>query len=161
KVNDALDSLRSEFGPDRYNVLSNNCNSFADAFLRELTGRPAPAWVNRLAWLGSWFSCCLPPEMLGEAPVQANSFSAFGGSGATLGGSGGGGSGSGLAGTVGISAGRGGSAVVMDTAAGGDGTSSSVGGSGAGGADTLTDRRNKVREARLAALARAEAAEKH
>lgn len=28
---DAIDSLREEFGPDRYNVLTRNCNTFSSA----------------------------------------------------------------------------------------------------------------------------------
>lgn len=50
----ALDALRDEFGPDRYNVLTRNCNSFSSALCEELLGRPIPGYVNRLAWMGEW-----------------------------------------------------------------------------------------------------------
>lgn len=48
----AIDSLREEFGPDRYNVLTRNCNTFSSALCEELLGKPIPGYVNRLAWMG-------------------------------------------------------------------------------------------------------------
>jgi len=65
KLLSLLDSLRGDFPPDGYNVLSRNCNSFSDAFCRELFGHGVPPWVNRAAWIGSWFECCFTPEQLG------------------------------------------------------------------------------------------------
>ncbi|CAM9776904.1 unnamed protein product, partial [Choristocarpus tenellus] len=70
ELNRALDALREEFALHRYNVLSRNCNSFSSALCEQLLGRPGPGWINRLAWMGSWFSCLVPPQMLGEAPVN-------------------------------------------------------------------------------------------
>lgn len=49
----AIDSLREEFAPDRYNVLTRNCNTFASALCEELVGKPVPGYVNRLAWMGA------------------------------------------------------------------------------------------------------------
>ncbi len=69
-INDAVSGLREQFGPDSYNVLSQNCNHFADAFCQALIGQPTPAWVNRLANFGSYFGCLFPPSMLGDAPVN-------------------------------------------------------------------------------------------
>ncbi|CAM9366015.1 unnamed protein product [Pylaiella littoralis] len=152
----AIDSLREDFGPDRYNVLTRNCNTFSSALCEELVGRPIPGYVNRLAWMGSWFSCLMPPSMLGDAPVNEGSSSysagysmlappgrrsgpapirggtnsaAFQGSGMSLTGSGSGG--------------------------GSTATASSAGGSGAGRESELSDRRERMR---MAALRRAEAA---
>lgn len=48
----AIDSLRDDFGPDCYNVLTRNCNTFASALCEELLGKPIPGYVNRLAWMG-------------------------------------------------------------------------------------------------------------
>jgi PPPDE putative peptidase domain len=31
-----------------------NCNHFAEAFVRELTGEPVPAWINRAAGIGEF-----------------------------------------------------------------------------------------------------------
>lgn len=61
KLERALDSLRDEFGPDRYNVLTRNCNTFSSALCEELLGKPIPGYVNRLAWMGKSsraMSCC-------------------------------------------------------------------------------------------------------
>ncbi|CAM9631115.1 unnamed protein product [Ascophyllum nodosum] len=66
----ALDALREEFGPDRYNILMRNCNTFSSALCEELLGRPIPGYVNRLAWMGSYFSCLMPKSMLEDAPVN-------------------------------------------------------------------------------------------
>ncbi|CAN0301361.1 unnamed protein product, partial [Hapterophycus canaliculatus] len=74
---DAIDSLREDFGPDRYNVLTRNCNTFSSALCEELVGRPIPGYVNRLAWMGSWFSCLMPPGMLGDAPVNEGGGSSY------------------------------------------------------------------------------------
>ena len=41
-VNDALASLKSEFGPDGYNIMTNNCNHFSDALCRRLLQRAIP-----------------------------------------------------------------------------------------------------------------------
>lgn len=48
----AIDSLRQDFGPDSYNVLTRNCNTFSSALCEELLGKPIPGYVNRLAWMG-------------------------------------------------------------------------------------------------------------
>ncbi|KAG5184663.1 PPPDE putative peptidase domain-containing protein [Tribonema minus] len=138
-IDDAIASLRGDFGPDAYHILCRNCNSFSNAFCEALLNKPIPAWVNRAAWMGSWFSCLVPPQMLGQAPVNDLSgvparatpaYAAFGGSGVSLGGTAGGGA----------------SAAVP-----------SAGDAGGQGGGSLTDRRekaDKVRQARLAALER-------
>ncbi|CAN0025907.1 unnamed protein product [Sphacelaria rigidula] len=155
----ALDALRDEFGPDRYNVLTRNCNTFSSALCEALLGRPIPGYVNRLAWMGSWFSCLVPPHLLGEAPVNDGSTassgyqmiappgrtSAVGGRGVGSGGKGPysafAGSGMSLSGTAGGNAGMSGSSGTS----GGDGTRERE----------LSDRRDRMR---AAALRRAEAA---
>jgi len=58
-----LDSLRPHFPGDQYNILSKNCNSFADAFCQKLVNRPIPGFVNRLANLGSYFECLMPDQL--------------------------------------------------------------------------------------------------
>ncbi len=69
-INDAVYGLREKFGPDSYNILSQNCNHFADALCQALINQRTPTWVNRIANVGSYFSCLLPPGMLGDAPVN-------------------------------------------------------------------------------------------
>ena len=68
-----VNDLRLEWGGDTYNILTRNCNSFANELCLRLLKKPCPPYVNRLAWLGSFVSCCLPPETLGGAPVDDTS----------------------------------------------------------------------------------------
>ena len=56
----ALDDLRTEFQPDRYDVITKNCNHFADALVFRLLGRRIPSWVNRAAMFGSCVACLVP-----------------------------------------------------------------------------------------------------
>jgi len=148
-----IGDLRSDFGPDAYNLIRKNCNSFANAFVWALLGRSIPGHVNRLADLGVCCSCLLPKKLLEEAPVGPNAGNnsssgggfqpggpkatmapapkAFSGSGATLGSSN---SGNANAGGVG---GR-----LLGVIG--------VGGSAGKGKDDLIDRREKARKAALA-----------
>jgi hypothetical protein len=52
EVNNIADSLRPEFTGDSYNLLTKNCNSFADSFSNALLGKPIPPFVNRMAYFG-------------------------------------------------------------------------------------------------------------
>lgn len=61
--------LRSQFGPESYNLITKNCNSFANAFCWALLRKTIPSHVNRLADIGSFCSCLLPKKMLEGAPV--------------------------------------------------------------------------------------------
>jgi len=65
----ALDDLRDSFGPDDYNLIRKNCNSFASALCWKLMQKKIPPHVNRLADLGVCCSCLLPKQLLEEAPV--------------------------------------------------------------------------------------------
>jgi hypothetical protein len=65
-----LDRLRSSFRGEDYDLLGKNCNSFAEALTEQLLGEGRfPGWVNRAAWVGSFFSCLLPKDSTGQAPV--------------------------------------------------------------------------------------------
>ncbi|KDO30954.1 hypothetical protein SPRG_04142 [Saprolegnia parasitica CBS 223.65] len=90
-----LDELRSEFQGHQYNLLTKNCNTFSNELCLRLLGVPIPAYVNRMAYLGSFLSCLLPRELTGQAPVEADStpttantprasYTSFGGSGISL-----------------------------------------------------------------------------
>lgn len=71
-----LSSLRREFGPNEYSLMSKNCNCFADALVTRLLGHGIPGFVNRMAVFGSAVSCCLPPELVNaEAPVNQSASS--------------------------------------------------------------------------------------
>jgi len=56
QISGIIRSLREEFPPGSYNVVSKNCNHFANALCLEITGQPVPSWVNRAATLGSMFA---------------------------------------------------------------------------------------------------------
>lgn len=60
-----MDELRPHFSGNSYNILSKNCNSFSNALCTKLLRKPIPGWVNRMATLGSYFECCLPPQITG------------------------------------------------------------------------------------------------
>ena len=64
-----LDELRSDFLGTSYNIITRNCNHFSEALIRRLNGRMIPAYVNRLAYFGSFCTCLVPPSMTG-APVD-------------------------------------------------------------------------------------------
>ena len=82
-----LDELRDTFKGSSYHVLTMNCNSFADAFVARLVDCRIPGWVNRMASIGAFFSCLLPPQLSNEAPVtnaQGSATVAFAGEGHRL-----------------------------------------------------------------------------
>jgi surface protein len=65
-----LDSLKEEFLGNTYNILTRNCNHFANALVTKLLNKPIPGYVNRLANLGGMVSCLFPPQLLSDAPVD-------------------------------------------------------------------------------------------
>lgn len=50
-----------------------NCNTFSNALLLRICGRGSPPYVNRLASIGSFFSCLLPKSMLPDDPISSGS----------------------------------------------------------------------------------------
>ena len=66
-----IDELRTYFTGDNYDVLQNNCNSFSEALVQQLCHRSIPGYINRLAGIGSYFSCLLPPSLTSGAPVDS------------------------------------------------------------------------------------------
>ncbi|CAK4093610.1 unnamed protein product [Aphanomyces euteiches] len=67
-----IDDMRSEFQGDHYNLLTRNCNTFSNEACIRLVGQPIPAFVNRIAYFGSCFSCLIPKQLMGDAPVPAS-----------------------------------------------------------------------------------------
>lgn len=53
-----------EFQGTSYNLLTKNCNHFTSYLCEKLTGRPAPAWVNRAASIGVALPCVVPREWI-------------------------------------------------------------------------------------------------
>jgi deubiquitinase DESI2 len=139
EVQTAIRALESSerFGPDDYDILQNNCNTFANALCHQLCQTSLPVYINRIANYGVFCKCLIPQSILkgSSSPVQQQqgstneqqrsaevAMTAFTGTGSKLG--------------------RG------TTTTGTSSTSSSIDTTAA-----LTDRRDK---ARLAALARLE-----
>eukprot|EP00002_Diphylleia_rotans_P008183 TRINITY_DN1791_c0_g4_i1.p1 TRINITY_DN1791_c0_g4~~TRINITY_DN1791_c0_g4_i1.p1 ORF type:complete len:228 (+),score=15.50 TRINITY_DN1791_c0_g4_i1:305-988(+) len=73
EVERLLDEMGREFTGSSYHLVNRNCNHFADEFCRRTMGRGIPGWVNRLAFMGSYVSCVLPPELGGPIPAPEDS----------------------------------------------------------------------------------------
>ncbi|KAK5123053.1 hypothetical protein LTR85_003249 [Meristemomyces frigidus] len=54
--------VSDQFLGERYNLLTNNCNHFTSALCERLTGKVAPAWMNRAASIGLALPCMVPRE---------------------------------------------------------------------------------------------------
>ena len=63
--------LHPKFQGSDYHVINNNCNAFADEFLKKLLGIGSPAYVNRMAFYGSFFTCFMP-DSYNQDPTQVN-----------------------------------------------------------------------------------------
>mmetsp|Transcript_16673 Transcript_16673/g.20380 ORF Transcript_16673/g.20380 Transcript_16673/m.20380 type:complete len:247 (-) Transcript_16673:35-775(-) len=85
EIDNTINELRSDFGPDKYNLITKNCNAFANALVWALLRKPIPAHVNRLADVGSCCSCLLPKNMLESAPVGDTSNNGYQVSGGVVG----------------------------------------------------------------------------
>jgi len=79
-----IDELSAEFVGNSYHPFTRNCNSFSNELSIRLFGNPIPGYINRLPYIGSIFSCLIPPRglaMLGLAvPTADNSSAASDGS---------------------------------------------------------------------------------
>ena len=83
-----LDDLRPHFRGEKYNILTKNCNSFADALCQKLVRKPIPGFVNRMATIGSYFECILPDNLKNaQGPGSTSSSSNDGTSNSVLSGS--------------------------------------------------------------------------
>ncbi|MCO5574681.1 hypothetical protein L7F22_028471 [Adiantum nelumboides] len=60
KFRQFVEDITSEYTGDSYNLLLKNCNHFCEDVCMRLVNVHIPGWVNRLARIGSVFSCCIP-----------------------------------------------------------------------------------------------------
>ncbi|GKU95608.1 hypothetical protein SLEP1_g8943 [Rubroshorea leprosula] len=58
-----MEELSRKYHGDTYHLIAKNCNHFTDDVCKQLTGKPIPGWVNRLARLGSFCNCLLPENI--------------------------------------------------------------------------------------------------
>lgn len=59
-----------KFQGTSYNILMYNCNHFTSYLVEKLTGKTAPAWLNRAASVGLALPCVVPKEWI-EPPDHA------------------------------------------------------------------------------------------
>lgn len=52
-----MEHLSAKYHGDTYHLIAKNCNHFTDEVCTQLTGKPIPGWVNRLARLGNSSPC--------------------------------------------------------------------------------------------------------
>ncbi|KAM7490014.1 hypothetical protein LguiA_032935 [Lonicera macranthoides] len=64
-----MEKLAVEYSGNTYNLITKNCNHFCNDACVQLTGKPIPSWVNRLARLGFLCNCVLPAG-LNETKVR-------------------------------------------------------------------------------------------
>ena len=74
KTNKQLENIicqmRRDFDGDTYHVMMKNCNAFSNALLMKIFNRGIPGYINRSAYIGSLFSFCLPPSLIGTQGQQ-------------------------------------------------------------------------------------------
>lgn len=70
QVREFMEHHAANYHGDTYHLIVKNCNHFCNDISYNLTGNQIPGWVNRLAKLGSVFSCVLP-EALRVSAVQS------------------------------------------------------------------------------------------
>ena len=66
-INEVSDKYRAY----KYNMLMMNCNHFSDEIIHRLFKgkRRLPGWINRAAYIGSWFHCVVPTKYIIVTPA--------------------------------------------------------------------------------------------
>ncbi|KAE8710494.1 DeSI-like protein [Hibiscus syriacus] len=68
-VRSFMEKLAKEYSGNSYHLITKNCNHFCNDVCVQLTSKPIPRWVNRLARLGFLCNCVLPAG-LNETKVR-------------------------------------------------------------------------------------------
>nr|AAG40349.1 AT4g17486 [Arabidopsis thaliana] len=58
-----MEKLSRKYNGDTYHLIAKNCNHFTEEVCLQLTGKPIPGWINRLARVGSFCNCLLPESI--------------------------------------------------------------------------------------------------
>ena len=70
KVWFVLRKLMKKYKANGYDMLKQNCNTFTNEFLVALLGRGLPGYLNRAAYIGSYFHCIVPKRYLVVTPKE-------------------------------------------------------------------------------------------
>ncbi|PPJ56207.1 hypothetical protein CBER1_09390 [Cercospora berteroae] len=70
EVERIIKEVSDEFLGPSYNLLTHNCNHFTSALVTALTGKAAPAWLNRAASIGLALPCMVPREWISPPDVE-------------------------------------------------------------------------------------------
>ncbi|KAL7245041.1 hypothetical protein ACSBR2_000392 [Camellia fascicularis] len=76
QVREFMERHSANYNGDTYHLIVKNCNHFCKDICYQLTGKPIPKWVNRLAKTGSIFNCVLPESLKISAVRHDPSFEA-------------------------------------------------------------------------------------
>ncbi|GAA5981290.1 hypothetical protein JCM10908_004055 [Rhodotorula pacifica] len=60
-----------EWNGGKYRLLERKCNTFTHELVWRLTGRRAPSWLNRAAWVATAIPCIVPAGWIDEADEAA------------------------------------------------------------------------------------------
>lgn len=58
-----MEKLSRKYHGDTYHLIAKNCNHFTEEVCLQLTGKPIPGWINRMARVGSFCNCLLPESI--------------------------------------------------------------------------------------------------
>jgi PPPDE putative peptidase domain len=64
EIEEVIREASHRFQGTSYNLLTKNCNHFTSYLCQKLTGKPAPAWLNRAASIGVALPCVVPREWI-------------------------------------------------------------------------------------------------
>ncbi|VVB08238.1 unnamed protein product [Arabis nemorensis] len=58
-----MEKLSRKYHGDTYHLIAKNCNHFTEEVCLQVTGKPIPGWINRMARVGSFCNCILPESI--------------------------------------------------------------------------------------------------
>ena len=66
-----VSNLSDKYRAYKYDMLTMNCNHFSDELIHLLFAgkRRLPSWINRAAYIGSWFHCVVPTKYIIVTPA--------------------------------------------------------------------------------------------
>ena len=71
EIDDVIRDASLKFQGTRYHLLSQNCNHFTSYLVENLTGRSAPAWLNRAAGIELALPCVVPREWISPPEFES------------------------------------------------------------------------------------------